>query len=455
MAFSSRVFQHPAAHEEVFYATCHPGLESVVADELQAPGTGATGVEPGRAGVHFRGATLETGYRANLWLSSAIRVLVRQAEGQLDPRRQGGDELYALFRRAVDWPALLAPGQCFSVEARVAGCTEVRSALLVQMRLRDAICDAMRDAGREKPMPPREGAVAELPLFVTANRDRVTLFRDMSGASLHRRGYRQGAMHAAALNEAAASGVLALAGWPALCQREGAVLADPMCGAGTLLIEAALAAVRAAPGLSRPSWPFEVWPDFDAGAWERLREGARAAKREPPAGLRLLGNDSHAGALAMARRGAEAAGIGHLIELSHGPCSEWRGHLVGDPRRDPVARSRGRSSGGTDDTGRRSGAGVEAKAPEAELEAAWRDLGVFLKGACNEADAFLLCGNPDATRSLHMRCSRRIPLSIGGADVRLLHYVVLPPLPPGTRPPSAKKSLAQPIPGRASEPLDW
>lgn len=78
------------------------------------------------------------------------RVLVRQAEGELDPRRRGGDELYDLFRRAVDWQLLLAPRQCFSVDARVASCTDVPSALLVQMRLRDAICDAIRDARCKK-----------------------------------------------------------------------------------------------------------------------------------------------------------------------------------------------------------------------------------------------------------------------------------------------------------------
>lgn len=74
-------------------------------------------------------------------------MLVRQAAGQLDAGRRGGDELYRLFRSAVDWPALLPPGQRFSVEARVGPCTDVPSALLVQTRLRDAVCDAVRDAG--------------------------------------------------------------------------------------------------------------------------------------------------------------------------------------------------------------------------------------------------------------------------------------------------------------------
>ena len=74
------------------------------------------------------------------------RVLVRQAAGSLDPRRRGGDELYELARQLVDWPRLLPPRQCFTVDARVAECTDVPSALLVQKRVRDAICDAVRDA---------------------------------------------------------------------------------------------------------------------------------------------------------------------------------------------------------------------------------------------------------------------------------------------------------------------
>lgn len=82
----------------------------------------------------------------------------------------------------------------------------------------------------------------------------------------------------------------------------GVVLADPMCGAGTLLIEAALAATRAAPNLARPTWPFERWPDHDAAAWARARKDAAARRRPPPRGLRLLGNDAHAGALSLAHR---------------------------------------------------------------------------------------------------------------------------------------------------------
>lgn len=79
-------------------------------------------------------------------------------------------------------------------------------------------------------------------------------------------------------------------------------MVDPMCGSATFLIEAALAATRRAPGLTRAVWPFERWHDFDGAAWARAREAAAAQRRAPPAGMRLLGNDLHAGAVAMARR---------------------------------------------------------------------------------------------------------------------------------------------------------
>lgn len=95
------------------------------------------------------------------------------------------------------------------------------------MRAKDALCDEIRDRRGTKPAPPERGRVADLPLYLTAYHDRLSIYRDMSGASLHRRGYRQ-AMHRASLNEAAAAGILRMAGWHELCQQEGAALADPV-----------------------------------------------------------------------------------------------------------------------------------------------------------------------------------------------------------------------------------
>ncbi|MEW5313458.1 MAG: hypothetical protein WDW38_005024 [Sanguina aurantia] len=205
-----------------FYVPCHPGLEKVVADELRE--MGAECVTPGKTGVSFRGHTLSDGYRANLGLRSAIRVMVLLAEGHLDTDvlrgRRGGQALYDLVRSTVAWEEVIPPRSTFSVEPRLWSCTDIHSTALVWGRVKDAVCDSLRDARSDKPPPPQAGSVADVPLFVALYEDQVSIYRDMSGASLHRRGYRA-AMHKASLNESAAAGVLRLAGWHKTLELEG------------------------------------------------------------------------------------------------------------------------------------------------------------------------------------------------------------------------------------------
>ncbi|GLC64428.1 hypothetical protein PLESTF_000164900 [Pleodorina starrii] len=330
-----------------FFATCHPGLEQVPA--------------PFPSCTTPRGRRVSDGYAANLWLRSAIRVLVLLAEGELgaDPRVgvRGGQALYDMVYDAAPWHEVIPEGRTFSVEPRLWSCTDISSTRLVWSRVKDAVCDSIRRYRRDKPAPPERGEVADVPLYVSCYRDRVRLFRDMSGNSLHRRGYRD-VMHRAALNEAAAAGVLALSGWREAVEEagdgEGLVLADPMCGSGTLLIEAALIARDIAPGFmrslvldpeqqppqpsqpqQRPSasggggrrnaalaadaWPFQRWADYDAAAWGQAVEEARERVRPPWRG-RLLGVDVHEGALSLAVRQARKAGVYNMLELSQGDC---------------------------------------------------------------------------------------------------------------------------------------
>lgn len=178
----------------------------------------------------------------------------------------------------------------------------------------------------EKPLPPGPGQTADVPLYASLYRDTFSLFRDLSGMSLHRRGYRD-AMHKSPLNEAAAAGILLMAGWKELSSPSGkggsplpgphglleihqtispaviswshftppflagndAVLVDPMCGSGTLLSEAALIALNAAPGLMRPSkmWPFRKWPDADKQAGRSLFSQGVGGNAHPTASAAL------------------------------------------------------------------------------------------------------------------------------------------------------------------------
>ncbi|GLI59211.1 hypothetical protein VaNZ11_001050 [Volvox africanus] len=339
-----------------FFATCHPGLEEVVARELLD--LGYMGVECSKAGVAFKGRRVSDGYIANLWLRSAIRVLVLLAEGELgtDPSggMRGGQALYDMVYGAANWHEVIPPDRTFSVEPRLWSCTDISSTKLVWSRVKDAVCDSIRNHRREKPLPPEKGKVADVPLYVSCYRDHVSIFRDMSGQSLHRRGYRD-VMHRAALNEAAAAGVLTLSGWKEAVEEagngEGLVLADPMCGSGTFLIEAALMARDIAPGFMRSittdppatasasvgtsagrggagrrnaalapeAWPFQRWGDYDPGAWSQAVDEARGRVRPPWRG-RLLGVDVHEGAMSLAARQATMAGVNSMLELTLGDC---------------------------------------------------------------------------------------------------------------------------------------
>jgi putative N6-adenine-specific DNA methylase len=423
-----------AAGDLQFFATCHPGLEEVVAAELAAPAVGAADVRPGRAGVAFSGSP-RTLYNANLWLRAAVRVLQLLDEVALDPSAPPGDAAYAAVRAArADWPALIPHGRTFSVDARAWDCTALRNSALLAARARDAVCDAVRERRGVRPAPPARGRAADVPLFAAAYKDRLTLYRDASGESLHRRGYRA-AMHRASLNEAAAAGCLALAGWPALAAAGGgnAALADPMAGSGTFLIEAALMATNTAPGLFRERWPCVEWPDADPEAWRDAVASARDARRPggaaggaPP---RLWGNDAHGGALALAARDAEAAGVRSLIRLHSGDAAEWRlpapPQLVvcNPPWGQRLASGDGDEGGGGGARGPSRGDGFEEEVSE-ELAGAWRHLGHFLKRQAVGAEAFVLSGNPAATRAMRLRADRRLPITIGGVDCRLLKYEI-------------------------------
>eukprot|EP00899_Mesostigma_viride_P021310 jgi/Mesvir1/29180/Mv25947-RA.2 len=180
-----------------FFATCAPGLEEVVAMELMSANICASKVTVGKAGVEFTG-DMAVGYRANLWLRSAVRVLLLLSEGPLDPSQEGGDSVYEFVKSSVDWPQLLHDGRAmrsrgeaplltFSVDARVALCSTFNNSHMASTRAKDAICDALRDATGSKPPKPQSTREADVPLFLSLFKDNALLYRDMSGQSLHKR----------------------------------------------------------------------------------------------------------------------------------------------------------------------------------------------------------------------------------------------------------------------------
>src|SRR5215831_12722540 len=287
------------------FAATAPGVEPICAAELLSLGLPGT-AEPG--GVAFTG-DLTALARANLWLRTASRVLVRAAEFR-------ATAFYELELRAkhIDWSRFLAPGAHVAFRVTCKKSKLYHSGAVAQ-RFEDAVRRAMPDvetATDDDDDDASPGSNRQL-FVVRLLHDVCTVSVDSSGALLHLRGYRQ-QLAKAPLRETLAAAVLLGAGW------SGEVpLVDPMCGSGTIPIEAALIARRIAPGRNR-SFAFLEWPSVDRALWLELVSAARDAERSR-APVSIAGSDRDAGAIRAARANAERAGVAGDIELAVQPIS--------------------------------------------------------------------------------------------------------------------------------------
>lgn len=374
------------------FAACPAGLEEILAAEVRAWEPAELRVE--RGGVLFR-AIIRTGYAVALWSRVATRVLQELERGRL--RR--ADDVYDIARR-VRWERHLAPGQSFAIDA-IARSPLFRQPHYAALKVKDALVDHLREQRGSR--PDVDTRQPDVRLRVHVRGQAATLSRDLVGNSLHRRGYRP-AQHRSPLNEALAAGLLLLSDWD-----RSSPLCDPMCGSATLLIEAAFLAGDRAPGLRR-SYALERWPDADLMAWEALREQAeqrwaRGRKKLPP----LLGNDRHPGAIALAREAIGRAELEGRIQLAQEEIGDYEPPLP--PERVITNPPYG------------------LRLDEPDLEQSWRELGRFVKRHCGGKTAWVLSGNHELSRFLHMRAARKIPVYNGALDCRLLEYEVLPPRP--------------------------
>jgi 23S rRNA (guanine2445-N2)-methyltransferase / 23S rRNA (guanine2069-N7)-methyltransferase len=255
-----------------FFASCPKGLEYLLVDELKA--LGASEVREALAGVHFRGE-LEAGYTACLWSRLASRVLMPLAEFVVDT----ADALYAGVQ-SIDWSEHLDVAATFAVDA-VGSSEGLTHSQYAALRVKDAIVDQFRQRSGERPSIDTERPSLRVNLVL--RRGRAIVGIDLSGAPLHQRGYRRG-KGIAPLKENLAAAMLLRAGWPGVYAAGGG-LVDPLCGSGTLLIEAALMAADVAPGLRRDYFGFLGWRGHDAALWKRLHD---AAELRAQAGLQSL-----------------------------------------------------------------------------------------------------------------------------------------------------------------------
>lgn len=271
------------------------GLEDVLAQELTQ--LGANNIEIGRRMVSFTGDKAMM-YKANFALRTAVRILkpIKHFDAQ-DP-----DEVYEAVK-AINWEEVMDEDTSFAVDAVVFS-TEFRHSQYVAYRVKDAIVDYFREKTGKRPNVKLTNPDLYISIHIAENA--CTLSLDSSGESLHRRGYRQEAVEAP-LNEVLAAGMILMTGWKGECD-----LIDPMCGSGTIPIEAALIARNIAPGVFRKEFAFEKWKDFDADLFEEIFNDD---SEEREFNHHIYGYDIKQQANIIATRNVKAAGLSKDITL--------------------------------------------------------------------------------------------------------------------------------------------
>jgi 23S rRNA (guanine2445-N2)-methyltransferase / 23S rRNA (guanine2069-N7)-methyltransferase len=398
-----------------FLALAPLGAADLLASELTA--LGALEVRERPWGAHWQGE-LASAYRACLWSRVASRVLLRLRTGPAATP----EALYAAARE-VDWSLHVGPTATIAVDFDA-----VRSAIthtrFGALKVKDAIVDQLREQRGAR--PDVATTRPDVRVNVRVVDDEAVFAIDLSGEGLHRRGWR-GAQVAAPLKENLAAALLLRCGWPEVAAAGGAFL-DPMCGSGTLPIEAALIAADAAPGLGREYYGFLGWAGHDPLLWASLLEDARErrARSDFPAD-RVFGSDQDARAIAAAREAAERAGVASLVRFEQRPLAAARAPaatglvLVNPPY------------------------GERLGEPEA-LRGLYAELGRVLKEKFDGWQAGVFTGNPALGRELGLEARRRHRLYNGPIEAQLLRFSIgaahytreyrpgrLPPVDPSRR----------------------
>lgn len=368
-----------------FFATAAKGLEELLAAELAALDITTARIE--RGGVSFVGSFLD-GCRACLWLRTASRVLQLVAEFPADSPQALYDGV-----RTVDWPRYLRPDMTMAVDAVLRDSVMTHSGF-VALKTKDAVVDALREKyGRRPNVDPK---APDLRLNVHLVKNVCTLSLDLAGDPLDRRGYRLD-RNKAPLRENLAAALVAFSGW----QGERP-LYDPMCGSGTIAIEAALRASRTAPGLLRPQFGFQRWPQHDPLAWKRIVAEAESL-RLPQLPVAIRGFDRSPGAIEMARQNAARAGVAGMVSFAPADVGTFTPETL--PATIILNPPYGERMGEIE-----------------ELAGLYRLLGDVLKQRCAGSTAFILCGNSELAKQVGLKASRRIPLWNGPLECRLLKY---------------------------------
>lgn len=367
-----------------YFATVARGLETIAAQELEQ--LGADSVQPGFCGAAFEGDRALL-YRVNLWARLPFRILVKLHEFPC----YTATELYEGIQ-TIDWSEHLTPDRTLAVTTT--GKTEqLNHTHFTSLQVKNAIVDQ-----QQKTLGDRSDVDSQEPdvrINVHLDREVCTVSLDSSGNSLHRRGYRP-AVGAAPLKESLAAALIQLSGW----QPEQAFY-DPLCGSGTLPLEASLKALNIAPGLFRDRFGFETWPDFDSFLLKHLIQEAKESQRERLAAP-IWGSDRDENVIEQAIANAKNCGVlDHVwfsqIELSDVVAPTDSGVLFCNP---PYGE----------------------RLSDPDLGAFYKRLGDVLKQRFKGWTAFVLSGNKELGQSIGLKSSQRIPVYNGSLPCQLMKY---------------------------------
>lgn len=381
------------------YLTCPKGLEGLLADEARS-----LGLEDVREHTSaLRGsADMETAYRLCLWSRLANRVLLVLKRFNM----KNADDLYDGVNE-VDWQEHLDAAGTLAVEFSGNG-SGIDNTHFGALKVKDAIVDKLRNAQGERPSIDKLNP--DLRVHLRLERGEAILSLDLSGHSLHQRGYRlqQGA---APLKENLAAAVLIRAGWPRIAA-EGGALADPMCGVGTFLVEAAMIAADMAPNLKRERWGFTAWLGHVPALWRKVHDEARARAEaglaRPP--LWIRGYEADPRLIQPGRNNVERAGLSDWVKIYQGEVGTF------EPRPDQNQKGLVISN---PPYGERLG-------DEASLLYLYQNLGERLRQACLGWEAAVFTGAPDLGKRMGIRSHKQYAFWNGALPCKLLLIKVQP-----------------------------
>ena len=385
-----------------FFATCPKNLEGLLEEELIS--LGAKSTKQTVAGVKFTG-DLTLAYRVCLWSRLANRILLPLAEFQV----ASAEDLYEGVRRII-WLEHLKPENSLVIDFTGVSLA-IKNSHFGALKVKDAIVDQIREIAGKRPNIDKEQP--DIRLNVYLYHEVATISIDLSGESLHRRGYRI-CPGAAPLKENLAAAVLSRSGWMKFAS-EGKPLFDPMCGSGTLLIEAAMIAQDYAPGLLRNSFGFDQWLHHDQGVWQQLQDEARDRHNigRSKCRARIYGSDTDPEVVAAVSLHIQRADLEQMIKVTAHEIQEISpaqfkltapGIIVTNP---PYGKRLQEEEG---------------------LGVLYRDFGRVLRENFLGWEMAMLTGNPELGKTMGIRAYKQYSFFNGTLPCKLLLFHIVPPM---------------------------